>query len=213
MYSHRISEHSIAQRHLVFLLALGALALTSACTDTSSEPGNDAGADTTVDITSEALPVPEEIEEPREAAVAAYERYWRTVAESGEVPDPNYGSLVQVASGAALETARSLAQDALDAGERATGAPSHTAEVTEAYPESNPYHFVIEDCMDSTEWIVVDAETGEPVEGEEYGTREVEALVEHIDDRWIVSEVVLRELGTCLGGPRSDRRLPLGRGS
>lgn len=159
------------------------------------------------------FPIPEQIDDPEEAAIAAYERYWRTVAESGALPDPGYGALAQVASGAALETAQSLAQDALDAGERATGAPSHSAEVTEVFPESDPYRFVVEDCMDSTEWIVVDAETGEPVEGEEYGTRQVEALVEHVDDRWTVSEVVLRELGTCLGRPQSDPRSPLERHS
>lgn len=181
------------------------LVVLSAC---SSETGPvDAPADGS-DVSASPYPVPEEIDAPEQAVIAAYERYWRTVAEATTVPDPGYSALEEVASGTALETARSLAQAALDSGERDTGTPSHDAEVTESYPENDPYRFVVTDCMDSTEWIVLEASSGEPVEGEEYGTGLVEALVERSDGRWLVTEVVIQELGTCLGEPLRCRRQP-----
>jgi hypothetical protein len=188
-----------AQVQILAALVMGVLAATTACSSDSTPSREATDSSIPTNSASSLLIAPEDIEDPSAAAVAAYERYWRTVAESGEIPDPEHGPLSEVATGEALEIAQRLAQDALEAGERATGAPSHSAEVTEVYPETDPTQFVVADCMDSNEWIVVNAVTGEPVAGEQYGTQQVEALVEHIDDRWLVTEVVLRELGTCLG--------------
>ncbi len=191
-----------------FALLTLAFAVMGACTssgDAESPTGPPVGDSSSA--AAEPAPAPEEIADPGEAAIAAYERYWRTVAESGAVPDPDYGPLSQVASGAALETAQQLAQDALEAGERTEGGPLHDAAVTESYPSAAPHRFVVTDCMDSSEWPVLEAVTGEPVEGEEYGTGRVEALVEQIDDQWLVTEVVILGLGTCLG-KRSDSDPP-----
>lgn len=181
-----------------FALLMLAVALTGACTS-SDEVEPPAGPPVGDSSSAADELVPEEIADPGEAAIASYERYWRTVAESGAIPDPDYAPLAQVASGAALETARQLAQDALEAGERTEGGPLHDAAVTESYPAAAPHRFVVTDCMDSSEWPVLEAATGEPVEGEEYGTGKVEALVERIDDQWLVTEVVILGLGTCLG--------------
>lgn len=184
-------------RLVVAVLAGSALSMSLIACAPDAEPPPSAPEG--LDATAPVYPVPEEIDDPSESAIAAYERYWRVVAESGAIPDPDYGPLDQVASGAALETARQLAQDALDAGERTEGGPLHEAAVTESYPAAAPHRFVVTDCMDSSEWPVLEAATGEPVEGEEYGTGKVEALVEQIDDQWLVTEVVILGLGTCLG--------------
>jgi hypothetical protein len=204
--SNRTGQNMVkAQVQLLAALVTGVLATATACSSDSTPPKDSAEA-TPSNNASSLLVAPEDIEDPSAAAVAAYERYWRTVAESGAIPDPNYGPLSEVAGGEALETARSLAQDALDAGQRATGTPVHDAEVTSMYPETDPHQFVIADCMDSTDWIVVDASTGEPVADEEYGTQQVKALVEDTDGHWRVTDVVLRELGTCLGRPSRGHR-------
>ena len=108
---------------------------------------------------------------------------------------------MQVASSSALETGQSIAADAVDAGEHSSGQPAHDAEVTESYPVEAPTSFVVSDCMDTTDWLLLADETGEPVQGEKYGKHQVDALVEHVDGKWLVTEVVILELGTCLGMP------------
>jgi hypothetical protein len=197
--SYRISERSIAQRHLQLLIALCTLALSAACTDTLSQSDNDSSADTTADASSEAFPVPEEIEDPQAAAVAAYERYWRTVADATTIPDPDYPELSEVAADQALEWARSLVQGGVEEGHRGTGYPSHEAEVTDIHPAADPTELAVADCMDDTDWLVLEAESGELVSGEVYGTSKVSALVERIDDRWLVTEIIQQRIGSCLG--------------
>lgn len=207
--SYRISERSIAQRHLQLLIALCTLALSAACTDTLSQSDNDSSADTTADASSEAFPVPEEIEDPQAAAVAAYERYWRTVADATTIPDPDYPELSEVAAAQALEWARSLVQGGVEEGHRGTGYPSHEAEVTDIHPAADPTELAITDCMDSSEWLVLEADTGELVAGEEYGTSKVSALVERVDDRWLVTGLLKQGIGSCLGSARPVSHAPL----
>lgn len=178
-------------------LVVALLAATAACSSDSELTDEGDASSAPTNSASSLLVAPEDIEDPSAAAVAAYERYWATVAEATAVPDPNYPALADVASGAALTTAQQLAQAALDAGERDTGAPTHDAEVTSTYPEDDPTEFGITDCSDSSGWITVDAASGEPVPGEAYGKREIQALVVNIDGRWLVTEVAIQGIDSC----------------
>jgi hypothetical protein len=196
--SNRTGQNMVkAQVQLLAALVMGVIATATACSSDSTPPSDAAESSTPTNGASSLLIAPEDIEDPSAAAVAAYERYWRTVAEATAIPDPRYPALAEVASGAALTTAQELAQSALDAGERDTGAPTHSAAVTDTYPDDNPTEFVITDCSDSSDWITVDSDTGEPVPGEEYGTRAIQALVEHVEGKWLVTEVAIQGIDSC----------------
>ncbi|WP_335986695.1 hypothetical protein [Glycomyces sp. MUSA5-2] len=189
--------------------ASGVLLTLSACS--SESPEQESAPDSTDDATR-SYPVPEEILDPADAAVAAYERYWRTVAEATAIPDPEYPQLLDAAAGQALEWGQSLVQGGVDRGQIGSGSPSHDAVVTDLYPDDEPTEVVIADCIDSTGWLVLDADSGEPVSGEEYGTSKVSALVERIEGRWLVTELVKQGIGTCLLAAEPGSRSPPGSG-
>lgn len=200
-----------AHIQLMTALVIGVLATVSACSSESTTADEHTSAPSPTDDASALAIAPEDIDDPSVAAVVAYERYWATVAEATSIPDPAFPALTEVAAGAALTTAQDLAQAALNAGERDTGAPIHDAEVTRTYPEADPPQYVITDCADSSEWITVDADTGEPIPDEEYGRRAIEALVEHVDGRWLVTEVAVQGLNSCLSvraAPSESPRAP-----
>lgn len=186
-----------AQVQLLAALVMGVLTTATACSSDSTPHSDTLDSAKPTDSASSLLVAPENIEDPSAAALAAYERYWRTVAEATAIPDPGYPALSEVASGAALISAQELAQSALDAGERDTGAPTHSASVTDTYPDDSPTEFVITDCSDSSDWITVDSDTGEPVPGEEYGSRAIQALVEHVEGKWLVTEVAIQGINSC----------------
>lgn len=188
-----------AQVQLLAALTMGVLTTATACSSDSTPPSDATESSNPTNSASSLLIVPEDIEDPYAAAVAAYERYWRTVADATTIPDPNYPQLDEVAAGQALESARSLVQSGVDENHIGTGYPSHTAEVTEVYPTDDPTELAIADCMDSTGWLVLDAASGEPIPDEEYGTSKVSALVEWVDDQWLVTEVLKQRIGSCLG--------------
>lgn len=180
----------------------GSVLIAAACT-ASGDEALDASpeSDAPTNSASSIQVAPEDIEDPSAAAVAAYERYWRAVAEATAISDPSSEALVEAASDSALETAQSIVNDAVTAGEHSSGQPTHDAEVTESYPVDAPSRFVVSDCMDTSDWLLIDDESGEPVPSEEYGTHQVDALVEQVDEVWRVTEVVILELGSCLGKP------------
>jgi hypothetical protein len=198
--SNRTGQNMVkAQVRLLAALVMGVIATATACSSDSTPADEATDSANPTDSASSLLVAPEDIVDPSAAAVAAYERYWRTVAEATTIPDPNYPELDEVAAGQALESARSLVQGGVDENRIGTGYPSHTAEVTEVYPTADPTELAIADCMDSTGWLVLDADSGEPIPDEEYGTSKVSALVERVDDRWLVTEVLKQRIGSCLG--------------
>ncbi|WP_026931907.1 hypothetical protein [Glycomyces tenuis] len=188
------------------LLALAALTMSMsvvACSD--SDTPNPAPAASSTDpisqnIGSSSSPAPEDIEDPLQAAVAAYERFRSVTAEAASIPDPGYAQLEQVAADDALATTRSSLQQLLDAGQRTEGAPETSAKVKEYAIEGDPVQVVVLDCSDTTSWPVVEADTGEPVKGEEYGRRSIDAMVELREDGWRVTELLVRSIGSCLPG-------------
>jgi hypothetical protein len=184
----------------VFVLALAALVLPvglAACTENKTPAHRTPSATQSPSQSASPTPAPESITDPFEAAVAAYLRFRDVLDEAAAIPDPNYAGLEDVAADEGLEVARQGLQRLADEGLQNTGKHTDEFEVKDWAPEDNPTQIALVTCSDSSQTLVVNAETGEPAEGEEYGKRHVEALVELRDGRWLVTDLVFREIGTC----------------
>ena len=142
-------------------------------------------------------PAPEDIADPFEAAVAAYLRFRDALDMASAIPDADYPELAEVVADEGLEAAQAIVQRLEDEGLRNTGQYRNDFEVKDWAPEENPTQIALIICSDSSETQIVDADTGEPLEGEEYGKRHVEALVELRDGRWLVTDFVARAIGSC----------------
>lgn len=189
-----------------FTLLTLAIAVMGACTssgDTESPAGPPVGDSSSA--AAEPAPVPEEIADPEEAAVAAYLRYRQAFAEAAAIPDPAYSGLVAAAADQALESTQSALQRLIEDGLRNEGAPISAVKVKESALNAAPVQVVVTDCSDSTPWPLVIADTGEPAPGEEYGRRSIDAMVELRDGTWLVTEIVVRSIGSCLRQPHAAR--------
>lgn len=147
---------------------------------------------------SAATPAPEEVQDPEEAAIAAYTRYRLAHAAAAALPNPDYAELAEAAAGAALESTREAVQRLVDNGWRAEGEPTFDVVVKATALEREPLQVVVTDCSDSSGWTILDADTGEPVPDEEYGRRSIDALVELREGHWVVTEIGARSIGSCL---------------
>jgi hypothetical protein len=142
--------------------------------------------------------VPEDIDDPLEASIAAFERFMHLFVEASAVPDPEHPGLTAAASGDALDSITQALQTRVERGQRSEGQPQLLGiSVKDAALDTEPVQVAIVTCQDSTDWIVVDAATGEPVPDEDYGRRHIEALVERIDGHWYVTRLAIRGTGSC----------------
>lgn len=190
----------ITRRILVagFALLAPTAILASACT-ASNEPGTE---ESPSERSSESLPVeptsaPEDITDPEEAAIAAYLRYRQAFAEASAIPNPEHPALTAAATDQALTLTQEAVQRLVDDGLRTEGAPTSEVEVKESALDADPVQVVVVDCSDSTPWTVLVADTGEAAPDEEYGRRSIDAMVELRDGAWLVTEVVVRSIGSC----------------
>lgn len=173
-------------------LAIALAACTSEDTDSTAPPTDEASAST--------YPVPEEISDPQQAAVAAYTHYWDTILSSFAAPDGDFAELEAIASGQALEYAIAIEQRGLDENVYGTGQMTHDLEIKDALLEGDVQQVVVIDCADTSGTKVLDAD-GQPVVGEEYGAKEIQARAELLDGYWIVTEVAVQEIGSCVVDP------------
>ncbi|MCH7229964.1 hypothetical protein L0U85_03690 [Glycomyces sp. L485] len=178
------------------LLALTA-ALTGACTasdGSSADPiGSESGSPGSAVESSHA---PEDITDPEQAAVAAYLRYWEVVTAAFEDPDGDFTEFDAVAAEQALEYAQSIEQRGATEDVHGAGAMTHEVAVKDSRIDDEAQQVVVTDCADSTDTQVLDTD-GRPVAGEEYGPSHVEALVELVDGRWLVTQIAVQEIGSC----------------
>ncbi|WP_460854733.1 hypothetical protein [Nocardiopsis coralliicola] len=132
---------------------------------------------------------------PEEKALDAYMGLWGVIVDASRTTDHDYAELDEYAEGQAAELAEFGLGAEADEDVIARGEPTHDPEVTSMSDDSAQ----IEDCMDSTEWLREDAETGELVEDEpEEPIRiRVEATAVHDGLQWRVSEMRIYESGSC----------------
>jgi hypothetical protein len=185
-------------RVLRFVLLGTAVWLTGACTASDdADPATTPPSGATTSAAVETTPAPEDMIDPEEAAFAAYLRYDQAFAEAAAIPDPDYPALAEAAADGALESTKAAIQRLVDEGLRNEGAPTSDAEVKESALDADPVQVVVTDCSDSSSWPVVVVDTGEPASGEEYGRRSIDAMVELRDGHWLVTEIVVRSIGSC----------------
>jgi hypothetical protein len=181
-----------------FLAALG-MALASGCSDDRNRAEPDSPSGSSTDDAPATL-APEAIDDPERAAIAAYARYWDTILSSFAAPDGDFSDLEAIASGQALEYAIAIEQRGLDEDVYGTGDMTHDTEIKDALLEGDMQQVVVIDCADTTGTQVLDA-NGEPVAGEEYGAKEIQARAELVDGFWIITELAVQEIGSCVPDP------------
>jgi len=194
--THYGTHHGVVSKFPLAIALAGMALAASACT--GSEGGDSAETSETDVPTSAAPPTPpEEIDDPLDAATAAYERYWDTITAELEAPDGDFTAFEAVASGQALEYALSIEKRGVDEQVHGSGEFTHDIEVTDSLITSETMQVVVADCSDSSDTQVLDA-ADEPVAGEEYGPSQIEARIEQIDGRWLVTLITVQEIGSCV---------------
>jgi hypothetical protein len=186
----------VAPFRVAALFATCLLVALAACSNTEAAEPDEAEA-TAPDPQATNTPAPEEITDPFEAAAAAYVRFHDVLDEAAAIPDPNYPPLDEVAAGRGLEAARSALESLADQGLRNTGKHTFEFEVKDWAPADQPTEVALIVCSDSSDTLIVDVSTGEAAEGEDYGKRRIEALVELREGSWIVTDLAVGAMGSC----------------
>ncbi|GAB4001736.1 hypothetical protein GCM10029992_38050 [Glycomyces albus] len=199
-----------------FAFSLVAAGFAAACTSESGdaiETDSPSGSDRPNQNTTEA---PEDIDDPEQAAIAAYLRYWDTVVAAFADPDGDFTEFEAVAADGALEHAISIEQRALDEGLHGTGTPTHEVTVKETLLTDEVQQVVVTDCSDSSDTAVLDAEDN-PVPGEEYGAREIKRASNYSTDAGLSRSSQFRRLDHACPAHKTYRadcggkcRLPAG---
>ncbi|MBB6174941.1 hypothetical protein HNR23_005001 [Nocardiopsis mwathae] len=148
--------------------------------------------------TSEPSPAPSEAEpSAEEAALEAYEGMWSVVVEISRTTEADSSDLDRFAEGQALELAQHGLGAESDENVVARGAPTFSPEVVSL--DEREESAEIEDCMDSSEWLREDADTGELAEEAPDGPilRKIEATADYDGLAWRVSSLRIFEQGTC----------------
>lgn len=191
----KTSVHHLVRRKGAALIALVLAGLVLvACGDDSS------GATTPTPTSPMATssPTTSAADSAERAAIDAYVGMWMAMAKAGETADWESPELAKYATGNALTTiTRSLYTDQKN-GVISRGKPTLDPQVTAREPDDDPRIIRISDCGDSTNWVQVDADSGEPVDDEPGGRRAIEAEVKKQGDgAWKVRRFAVQELGSC----------------
>lgn len=192
------TRHSPKTRIALAFLAAGLIMNAAACSGSTETTDTPAPSSSAPEPSATATPAPEDIDDPHQAAVAAFERFMDAFVAASAIPDPASPDLATAATGDALEAVTEALQANLEQGERSEGQPDIlTVTVADSALSTDPVQVVIASCQDTTNWVSIDADTGDPVADEEYGRRNIEALVELLDGRWYVTELAVQGIGTC----------------
>lgn len=192
MKSH-VTHHSVvaARSAALAVVLLGAVACTDTAPDDAATPADERAS-------ASASPVsPEAIEDPQDAAIAAYTRYWDTVTASAAAPDGDYSEFEAISAEQALEYAVSIEAEAFTNGTRMTGVIRHNPSVKDSVITEEITQIVVLDCADSSDMRTVDQQ-GNTVPGESYGPQEVQARVELLEGMWVVTVMAIQEVGSCV---------------
>lgn len=134
----------------------------------------------------------------RDAASAAYLGMWEDFTAAAETSDWQSPELARYAADEALSVlSRGLYADHYN-GVVTRGELLLDPVVSSVDPAEDPTTVVIADCADTSDWLVYDVETGEPVDDQAGGRRAITAVVEKQGDgRWKVTGFAVEEVGSC----------------
>ncbi|WP_433615354.1 hypothetical protein ACQP2P_11340 [Dactylosporangium sp. CA-139114] len=130
-------------------------------------------------------------------ALAAYTAMWQAMAKAGEVPDPDAPELRQYAADRALARIVAVILTYQQTGVVTRGAPVTNARVTGATPADAPTEVTVADCGDSTNWTKHKKATGELIQDDLRGRRNITAVVRSIDGSWKVVSFDVGDIGSC----------------
>lgn len=180
------------KRQLV-ICVVGAMALINAACG-SGGPAGSAPIPQTAGPSGVASPQP--ADEQRDA-LAAYVGMWQAMAKAGEVPDPDAPELRQYAAERALARIVDVLFTYQETGVVTRGAPVMNARVSGASPVEAPTEVTVVDCGDSTNWTKHDKATGELIENDPRGRRNITAVVKPVDGSWKVVSFDVGDIGSC----------------
>jgi hypothetical protein len=198
--SHYGTHHSAVSGFSLAIALAGTVLAASACTAASDAGPAETSESASPTAAESPTLLPEQIDDPEDAAIAAYTRYWDTVMAAFAAPDGDFSDFEAIASGQALEQARAIEQRGLDEGVHGAGTLRHNITIKDTLFTDEVHQVVVTDCADSTDTQVLDAE-GNPVAGEEYGYQEVQARMEFLDQRWMVTVMAVQDFGSCSPDP------------
>jgi hypothetical protein len=130
---------------------------------------------------------------PATAAVAAYRGMWMEMQRAGATADWQDPHLAAYASGAALRTLFSGLYSAAGQGVVIKG----TIGVNPQVDSVAAARVLVTDCVDDTHWLNYVAATGKLQNSAPGGRHLTEAVVTGAGGRWTVSQLAVRQAGTC----------------
>lgn len=197
----RDSRHRVGKGGWPVLFALVVAVVLAGCGGGNDEPAATAPSSSlSPSLEPSASPSPADpVAFAEQRAVAAYEGLWAAYDAAGRAPeaDPDDPQLAEFAQDRALDVLVSGLESLRERGEVIEGEVVLHPEVVELTPRDVPSEVEIEDCGDSTDWLTVDAQTGE-VSDDPRGRQLVFATVRDVGDgQWKVVDFAVREVGSC----------------
>lgn len=135
----------------------------------------------------------------QQRALAAYEAMWAAYDDAGRAPAADHDDerLARHADGRALDILASGLASLRDQGLVIDGEVALYPEVVQLSPAAHPTEAEVEDCGDTSDWLTVEADTGE-VTDDPRGRQLVFATVRDVGDgEWKVVDFAIREVGSC----------------
>ncbi len=129
--------------------------------------------------------------------MAAYVGMWQAMAKAGQVPDPDAPELREFAADRALARIVDVIFTYRETGVVTRGAPVTNARVTGVSPAEAPTEVTAADCGDSTNWTKHKKATGELIEDDPRGRRNITAVVKIVDGSWKVVSFDVGDIGSC----------------
>ncbi|MFI1996825.1 hypothetical protein [Actinoplanes sp. NPDC020271] len=185
-------------------MALTLTALLAACGKGSSPPVElpTSGSSAPAAGTSSPSPPPPSSaapltpDEAREQALAAYTGMQDAFEKAGRTSDPDDPDLRKYTTGAALDLFTTALAKRKKEGVVSRGDTINHAKVTSVSPAKAPTAAVVEDCMD-TRGTALYKSNGDPVSSEKGGFRLALADLKLANGAWKVTQLAVREVGSC----------------
>jgi hypothetical protein len=130
---------------------------------------------------------------PAQSAVAAYRGMWAEMQRAGVTADWQDPRLGTYASGAALRTLMSGLYKDHQQGIVIRGTIRMDPQVVSA----STTRVLLTDCLDASHWLNYIAATGKLQNSIPGGRHLTEAVVTEASGRWTVSQLAVRQVGTC----------------
>jgi hypothetical protein len=150
-------------------LAIGCLMALTACGkgDASEEEPQNEAPSASPSTSPAASASPSQSDDPQAASrttvLDAYKRFWDEQVKAYAKGDTAGTDFAQYAAAEALSNVRNDLKDLRSKGIVTTGAPSHDVTVEKLVPEKQVPYAKLTDCLDSTDWKFIYADSRTPV--------------------------------------------------